>query len=110
MGIDTRTELGAALSEAGEFGESRSALDAAHAAAAAIGDRRLVARARMARISLDLYSETMQGGGLAAAVSEAEAAIELFRAAGDDGGRSGRDDHHGDGIDDRPLRPCGGRR
>ncbi len=86
VGIDTRTELGEALSEAGEFGESATALDTALAAAASIGDRRLLARARLARISRDLYSESMAPGGLVAALSEAEEAIDLFNAAADDSG------------------------
>ena len=85
-GIDTRTELGEALSEAGEFGEGGTVLDAAHAAAVAIGDPRLAARARLARISLELYSEAMPPGALEAALAEAEAAIEVFASAADDAG------------------------
>ena len=86
VGIDTRTELGEALSEGGEFVEGAAVLDAAHAAAAAIGDERLATRARLARISLELYSEEMPPGALVAALAEAEAAIEVFRAAHDDAG------------------------
>ena len=86
VGIDTRTELGEALSEGGEFVEGAAVLDAAHAAAAAIGDERLATRARLARISLELYSAEMPPGALVAALAEAEAAIEVFRATDDHAG------------------------
>ncbi len=86
VGIDTRTELGEALSEGGEFVEGGAVLDAAHAAAVAIGDARLATRARLARISLELYSAEMPPGAFVAALAEAEAAIEIFNAALDDAG------------------------
>ncbi|MDF2733955.1 MAG: hypothetical protein K0S97_578 [Chloroflexota bacterium] len=86
VGIDTRTELGEALAEGGEFAEGGVVLDAAQAAAFSIGDERLATRARLARISLELYSEELPPGALAAALAEAEAAIEVFRAVADDAG------------------------
>ena len=83
-GIDLRTELGEALSEAGEFEEGGGVLGAAQAAAERIGDERLATRARLARISHDLYSEEMPPGAMAARLAEAESAVAAFRAAGDD--------------------------
>jgi class 3 adenylate cyclase/tetratricopeptide (TPR) repeat protein len=88
VGIDTRTELGEALSEGGEFAEGGTVLDTAHAAAVSIGDLRLATRARLARISLELYSEEMPPGAFVAALSEAEAAIGVFRAAVDVAGEA----------------------
>jgi predicted ATPase/class 3 adenylate cyclase len=85
-GIDTRTELGEALAEAGEFAEGGSVLAAALAGAESIGDRRLATRARLASIALELYSEQMPPGAMASALAEAEAAIEVFVAAQDDAG------------------------
>ena len=85
-GIDTRTELGEALSEAGEFEEAGTVIDTAHSAAETIGDRRLATRARLARIAHDLYSEQMPPGAMAAALADAEAAVAVFGADGDDAG------------------------
>ena len=79
-------ELGEVLLEAGDFTEATSDLEAAIAAAEAIGDERLRARARLGRLGISLYAEELESGVIGRALEEATQAAELFETAGDEAG------------------------
>jgi len=83
-GIDLRIELAEALAESGEFGAGSEVLDGVDAAAAAVGDARLAARAKLARIMIELYAEEAPVGGVGPALTAAEAALAIFEAERDD--------------------------
>ncbi len=84
--IEAEVEVGEVLLEAGDFTEATGDLEAAIAAAEAIGDDRLRARARLGRLGISLYAEELESGAIGRALEEATHAAELFEAAGDEAG------------------------
>ena len=82
--IDLTAELGEVLTEAGRFTDAAAALHDAISAAERIGDERLIARARLARLAAAFYAEELPPGGSARAIDEAQRAATLFEMAGDD--------------------------
>ena len=84
--IEAEVEVGEVLLEAGDFTEATGDLEAAIAAAEAIGDDRLRARARLGRLGISLYAEELESGAIGRALEEATQAAELFEAAGDEAG------------------------
>ncbi len=84
--IEAQVELGEVLLEAGDFTEATTGLEAAIAAAEAIGDERLRARARLGRLGISLYAEELESGAIRRALDEATQAATLFETAGDEAG------------------------
>ncbi len=82
--LEILPDLGEALMEHGEFDEAVAITDDGIAASERIGDARLAARARLARVAVDIFSGA--DASLDAAIDRASATIDVFRAAGDDAG------------------------
>jgi predicted ATPase/class 3 adenylate cyclase len=81
--VELLPELGEALMEEGEFEAAARVLDDAATVAERLGDERLVARARLIRIAVDLYASDYSG---AEAIEATRAAIATFGRAGDQAG------------------------
>ena len=82
--IELTVELGEVLTEAGRFADAGAALQDAISAAERIGDERLVARARLARLAAAFYAEELPPGGSARAIEEAQRAATMFEQTGDE--------------------------
>ena len=76
-------DLAEALMEQGKTSEATEAADEATAAAERIGDARLAARARLARLAVDFFEGAAT---IEAVVDGAGATIPAFETVGDDGG------------------------
>jgi tetratricopeptide (TPR) repeat protein len=79
--IELLPDLAEALKELGEFGEAESVLADAANAAGVLGDARLLARIRLSRLAVNLYSGT--AGPLDVAIQDVESVIPLLDAAED---------------------------
>ena len=81
--IDLTVDVGEVYTEAGRFSDAGTALVEAIAAAERIGDERLIARARLAKLAAAFYAEELPLGGSARAVEEAQRAATMFDRFGD---------------------------
>jgi class 3 adenylate cyclase/tetratricopeptide (TPR) repeat protein len=82
--IELQVDLGEAQGERGTFAEAISTLEEAAAAAAAIGDARLEARAILNKRNVEIYAG--DAGASPHALEAAENAIPILEAAGDRAG------------------------
>ncbi len=80
-----RVELAEVQAEAGEFADSAANSDSALEAGRSIGDERLIARARLVRLQVEIYSGQSEGGG-GRYLDEARATLAVLEAAGDEAG------------------------
>jgi DNA-binding SARP family transcriptional activator len=80
---NARLDLGEALREVGDFTNAGAALDEAHGLGAGSGNQVLQAHARVSRMRIAVQLSEATPDDL---VAEAEAAIPVFEAAGDDSG------------------------
>ncbi len=83
--VEVRIELAGVLFEAGEFPESAAISDGALGAARSIDDERLVARARLAHLAVDLYAGETEGGS-GRILEEARATLGVLEPLGDEQG------------------------